>query len=368
VSDTVQHRLQERTKELSALHGTARLLQSTHRSVEEVASAVAALLPGAWQYPEVAASQIRCGEDAWSTPAFDSTRWSQVETFRLRDGTVGDVTVVYLEERPPADEGPFLAEERELLRTLAEMIRAFFQHRRDDAVILAAKEGLERQVADRTASLRRLASEASLTEERERRRIAGFLHDHLGQGLAVIKIKLQRLRADAMLSGHGRALDDLIQLSDQAIRYTRDLTFDLSPPMLYELGLGPTLEWLAERTSGEEGLEVSVRDRCRADLPDDLKVMLWKSARELVHNVVKHSGARRADILLESDGDRILLSVADDGCGFDRERVREDSEDRFGLYSIEERIQQLGGRMTVSATPDHGATVGLEVPLGKGAA
>ncbi len=169
------------------------------------------------------------------------------------------------------------------------MLRAYFQHRRDDAAILAANERLERQVADRTASLRRLAAEVCLAEERERRRIAADLHDHLGQALALMKMRLQNLRGDAVLGGHGSTLDELVALSDQAIRYTRSLTFDLSPPVLYELGLGPALEWLGEDLARRHGLKVAVRDRARLALPDDLKVMLWKSARELLHNVVKHA-------------------------------------------------------------------------------
>ena len=134
---------------------------------------------------------------------------------------------------------------------LADMLAAFLQHRLDDAAILASHDRLEQEVAARTASLRRLASEVCLAEERERRLIAENLHDHLGQGLALMKIRLQRLRGDAVLGGHDRALDELVSLSDQAIRYTRDLTFELSPPVLYELGLGAALEWFGERIEAQ---------------------------------------------------------------------------------------------------------------------
>lgn len=366
--DSLQHRLQERVKELTALHRTARLLQDTSSPVDQVIPAVVALLPPAWVHADVAEGRIRCGGRAWCTARFQETPWQQREEFRLRDGLEGDVTVAYLEERPDDAEGPFLAEERELIRSLADMLRAWFQHRLDDAALLAVNESLERQVAERTASLRRLAAEVCLAEERERRRIAEDLHDHLGQALALIKIRLQGLRGDAVLGGHGGALEELVTLSDQAIRYTRGLTFELSPPILYELGLGPALEWLGEDTARRHGLRVIVRDRSRPALPDDLKVMLWKSARELLHNVVKHAGAGSVTVQLDARDGLVQLEVADDGVGCDPAQARRDSGARFGLFAIEERLRQLGGGMELDAAPGRGTRVRLTVAVTGGTA
>lgn len=361
--DSLQHRLQERVKELTALHRTARLLQDTASPLDDIVPAVAALLPAAWLHQDVAAGRIRCGDCAWITPGFCETPWLQVETFRLRDGQTGEVAVAYLEERPAAAEGPFLAEERELIRSLAEMLRAWFQHRHDDATLLAVNESLELQVAERTASLRRLASEVCLAEERERRQIAENLHDHLGQALALIKIRLLGLRGDAVFGGHGRALEELVALSDQAIHYTRGLTFELSPPVLYELGLGPALEWLGEDTEKRHGLRMKVRDQARTPLPDDLKVMLWKSARELLHNVVKHADARSVEITLTAKDGAVSVQIADDGRGFDPAAARRDAGTQFGLFSIEERLSQLGGHLELDTAPGRGARVRLTAPI-----
>ncbi len=227
-------------------------------------------------------------------------------------------------------------------------------------VFRAANERLEQLVLERTLSLRRLASEVCLTEEHERRQIAEDLHDHLGQGLALIKLRLQQLRGDAVFTGHGRALDELVELSDQAIRYTRGLTCELSPPMLYELGLGAALEWLGEHTAKEHGLRVKVRARLRHPLDDDLKVMLWKSARELLHNVVKHAQAQHVTIELRAHHGEIVLEVADDGRGFDcAAAARRGARETFGLFSIEERLHQLGGRMELDSAPGTGTRVRL---------
>ncbi len=360
MQDSVQARLQERVKELSALHGTARLLQDVERPLDAVMGEVVALLPAAWQHSPCTEGRVVCGDRSWATPGFCTSPWSQTEEFLLRDGQVGLVEVIYTSERPTLDEGPFLQEERDLLRSLADMIRAFLQHRLDDAAILAANEQLEREVAERTDSLRQLASEVCLAEERERRQIAEDLHDHLGQGLALIKMRLQRLRGDAVLSGHDRALDELVSLSDQAIRYTRGLTFELSPPVLYELGLGSALDWLAEEVGRKHGLKVAVTDDGLTPLPDDLMVMFWKSARELLHNVVKHAGAGRVDVTLAVHDGRVALSVSDDGHGFDFDQARGRAGGGFGLFSIEERIRQLGGVMTVDTRPGEGTRVLLE--------
>ncbi|MFH1143420.1 MAG: sensor histidine kinase [Candidatus Eisenbacteria bacterium] len=357
--DTLQHRLQERVKELTALHGTARLLQETGRPLGEVMSAIAALLPAAWQYPEVTEGRITLGGDSWTTPGFAPSPWSQREEFHLLDGTRGSIEVAYREEQPPADEGPFLHEERELIRSLAEILRAHCQHRQDDARVMEANERLEQDVLARTRALRRLASELCLAEERERRTIAEDLHDHLGQGLALVRARLHVLRGDAIFAGHGAEIDELLVLVDQSIRYTRTLTFELSPPVLYELGLPAGLDWLSEQIARKHGLRVHLRSRGSAELPDDVRVLLYKSARELLHNVVRHAEAREVRIRLAMTRFAVGLTVRDDGRGF-----RADAgEGGFGLFSIRERLHQLGGRMRIDSLPGRGTVVRLRAEL-----
>ena len=346
------------------MHGAARLLQDSERPHGAVMAELAALLPLAWQYPEATAARIVLGGEAWATTGFTDTPWSQVEEFRLRGGELGTLQVVYLDAYPEVDEGPFLREERELIRSLAEMLRSFWQHRQDDAAIVAANERLEGQVAERTAALRRLASEQCLVEARERRAIAEDLHDHLGQSLAFVRARLRQLQGDVVFGGHNTAIEDLLELMDQAIGYTRSLTFELSPPVLYELGLGPALDWLGETFARKHGLRIEVRDDCRRDLPDDLRVLFFKSARELLHNVVKHASATRVSIELTCRAGHIVLDVTDDGCGFAAASAGALPRDRsFGLFSIDERLRQLGGRLEIRSAPGVGTSVRLEAAL-----
>nr|MEE4269352.1 ATP-binding protein [Candidatus Krumholzibacteria bacterium] len=366
MADSLQHHLQERVKELTALHSTARLLQNAAADLDEVMPQVAALIPPAWQFPLSTECRLTWGQRRWATGGFRETPWQQIETITLRGGEPACMTVVYTVEHPAADEGPFLNEERELIRSLADMIRAFLQHRLDDQAILEANSRLEKQVQDRTADLRRLSRELCLAEERERRRIAEDLHDHLGQGLALIKMRLQELRGNSALSGHNPALAGLVTLSDQAIRYTRGLTFELSPPVLYELGLGPALDWLGENLQRKHGLKVKVIEKGSRDLADTARILLWKCCRELTHNVVKHAQARKMTIQLEYGEDHVHLVISDDGVGFDYADFKTNNRDHFGLFAIEERLRDLGGCLAIESTPGHGCRITLEVPLTEG--
>jgi PAS domain S-box-containing protein len=133
------HRLGERVKELTALHHTARILQDEGKSIPELLRGVVELLPPAWQYPEVAAARIRFGETEWKTPNFSRTRWSQGAEFHA-GGLRGAVEVFYLEERPEEDIGPFQAEEKKLLDSLAEMIQSALNRRVTQDELRASEE------------------------------------------------------------------------------------------------------------------------------------------------------------------------------------------------------------------------------------
>jgi two-component system, NarL family, sensor kinase len=379
--------LGERVKELTALHGTARLLQDETRAPGAILGDVAALLPPAWQYPEITGARIAVGDLEAATPNFRRTPWMQTAPFSTRDGRPGVVEVAYLEEKPGAFEGPFLAEERALIRSLAQMLQSDFERRAAEADLKKAHSDLERQVRERTAELsrtneilrgeiaerlraegqiRRLASQLALAEEREKRAIASDLHDHIGQALAVVKGRLGRIQGNAVFSGMEKELEEIQTLLGQTLQYTRTLTFDISPPVLYDLGLEPALEWLSKQFLKKHGLksEVAVSGAAR-NVPDDLKITLFRSAQELLMNAVKHARAGRVRILLAWAPDRLAITVSDDGVGFDPARAEAAVSDDggFGLFSIRERLKGLGGEMTCGAAPGRGAVITLSAPL-----
>jgi two-component system NarL family sensor kinase len=373
MTDDLLHTLQERVKELTALHRTSRILQDQTRSAADVIDELAALLPPAWQYPEVAVARIRFDRLEAKTPGFRVTEWLQSAGFTVRGGQAGRIDVCYLKPRPPADEGPFLKEERDLIESLAEMLRHYFQHLLADEALLAAHAELEKTVAARTrelresnAALRRLASELSLAEARERREIAEDLHDHIGQALAFIKMNVAQFRGDSIFCGFETRIDEIMTLLDQTIRYTRNLTFEISPPALYELGLEAAIDGLVERFRKKHGLDARIEAAPDVGpLGGDVVVLLYKSIQELLTNVVKHAGAAGATVRLAREGDLVRVEVEDDGCGFDEAGLdTEGVGDHFGLFKIRERIQYLGGAMEVRSTPGGGTIVTLSTPRG----
>lgn len=372
VRDETLHKLGERVKELTALHKTARLLQDSERPAEDVVRDVVNLLPGAWQYPEVAVARIQFGKVDAATSDFRETPWLQAARFKV-DDDCGRIEVGYLAERPDEAEGPFLSEERDLIESLAEMLRSYFQHVQADEALRQAHQRLERQVQERTAALsasnealRKLNSELALVEARERRAISSDLHDHIGQALAFVRMRVSEFRGNAVFCGFEDSIDEILTLLDKTIQYTRSLTFEISPPVLYELGLIPAIEWLGERFESQHGLRVktSVKGET-ARIGETAQIVLFKCVHELLTNIVKHAQARQATIAIEQGNGVVRLTVSDNGRGFDTAELERTANDvhTFGLFSVRERMKYLGGRFEILSSPGRGTTATLEAQL-----
>lgn len=234
------------------------------------------------------------------------------------------------------------------------------RQRSDDRLREMAAE-LEEKVRDRTQQVRALAAQLTMTEERERRLLAQDLHDDIGQLLAVIKIKLTSLSARSLRP----AVDQVVELVDKAELSVRSLTMQLSPPILRTLGFVPALEWLVDDIQRVYGIKVHIdKDCCRRRLVDEIQAMLYRSVRELLINVARHSRVAEATLTCLCDRSSLSIVVCDEGCGFDTERVRGAAPGRgsFGLSSICERINNIGGEVDIDSSPGNGATVTLTIP------
>jgi PAS domain S-box-containing protein len=213
--------------------------------------------------------------------------------------------------------------------------------------------------------LRSIASELSLTEERERRRLATELHDHVGQILALAQIKLGALKESASSTNLSGAMDEVRRLIEQTIRYTRSLSFELSPPILYDLGFEAAIDWLAELIQEQHGLKVEVEtDSSPKPLNDELRILLFHGLRELLTNVVKQAGANRVGIKITREGTTVRIRVEGDGVeiGISAEAPLA-GPNGLGLFSIRERLRCLGGDLEVDAERGPGTGVTLVVPL-----
>jgi len=214
--------------------------------------------------------------------------------------------------------------------------------------------------------LRSMASEASLAEERERRRIATGLHDRLGQNLALSKMKVESLRDEIGNAGAASELDRISSLLKQLVNEVRSFTFELSPPILYEFGLGPAIEWLANSMHERYGLACVCQNQNETQRAgQETDVVLFQAVRELLTNVVKHAHATKATVTLIRDEKALRVQVEDDGVGCDGLAATEASVNKncFGLFNIRERIQFLGGTFAFESLPRQGTRVTLEMPL-----
>ena len=233
-----------------------------------------------------------------------------------------------------------------------------------------ARDVTERMAADRRLreyqnQLRSLASELSLAEASERKKIASQIHDRIGQALALVRIKLGILGSEGLSSDGRETLKESTGLIEEIIQDTRSLIFSVSSPLLYEVGLSAALERLVEQFQQEHDASfVYGGNEEEISIDTDVSVLLFDSVRELMVNVVKHAHADRCEIDMRSSNGELILSVKDDGTGIDdRERVTPSPSDGgFGLFSIRERLESLGGKMDISSDPNDGTTVLLRVP------
>lgn len=213
--------------------------------------------------------------------------------------------------------------------------------------------------------LQSLTSELSLSEERERRRIATSLHDRIGQTLAFARLKLgalaQQLHGDSTHLTH-----ELRDLIEQAITDTRSLTVELSPPVLYEIGLVAALEWLARKIEQEHQITTHFEDDGQAKpLDDKFRVVLFQAVRELLVNIVKHAHATAVHLTVRRDGDAIRIVIEDNGVGFDPAALQKRASliSGFGLFNVRERLGYLGGQLKIRSSPGEGTRITLLAPL-----
>jgi PAS domain S-box-containing protein len=221
----------------------------------------------------------------------------------------------------------------------------------------------EARLHDYQQQLRRLASEISLAEEKERRRIASELHDGAIQNMALAKIKLGEFEKSLEPKRHGSTLDEIRELLELSIHDARSLIFELSPPVLYELGLEAAVEWLGEQFQARYGVSCHVTaDEGRAPLDVNMEVILFQVLRELLVNVVKHANSTRVDIALRRLGHGVSLEVCDNGIGFDAAAVVSSSgSGGFGLFNIRERLRLLGANFEIES--GKGTRITVTAPL-----
>ena len=237
---------------------------------------------------------------------------------------------------------------------------------------------LEELVNERTEELvqseerlRGLATELNLAEQRERKRLATELHDHLAQMLVLGKLKVSQARKTAGVE-EASLLKEADDVLTQSLTYTRTLVADLAPPVLHDFGLLPALKWLGEQMK-HRGLTVAFRfPDGELKLPEAQAVLLFQSVRELLMNASKHARVLHASVSVNRSSGALSMEVRDDGVGFHLAAMAAPAADldgrpvmssKFGLFSIRERMRALGGRFDLQSAPGQGTIATLTLPL-----
>lgn len=252
------------------------------------------------------------------------------------------------------------------------------ERKETELALQAARDTLRRRGRVREAVLRqrgeqltRLASVLTLTEQQERERLATVLHDELQQFLVGAKFGLDELRAADSGRARSEAEARLADLVQRAIEVTRTLVAELHPAMLQEPGLLDGLRWLARWMRDTHGLEVTLHvDPSCVIEREDVRVLVFQSIREALFNVVKHAGVQRAGIdAAWADAEHLRIRIHDAGVGFDASSVAHDDGVRggwvehFGLASIRQRLELLGGNVELQSAPGAGTRLTLLVPV-----
>jgi signal transduction histidine kinase len=216
-----------------------------------------------------------------------------------------------------------------------------------------------REVLHTQEELKELSARLVSAQEEERRTISRELHDEVGQSLSALLMEAGNAAANIPPAQVRQHVDSIKKLAEASVNIIRNMTLLLRPSMLDDFGLVPALEWQARELSKRTGIRVQVAAADSAgELPDALKTCIYRVVQEALHNCARHAQAHAVRVVVRQEDSRIVLSVEDDGRGFDARRVR-----GLGLVGMEERVRHLGGVFHVRSTPGGGTKVDVELPL-----
>jgi signal transduction histidine kinase len=269
--------------------------------------------------------------------------------------------------------GSYLTDETVGSVLLLRSISYAIERQRIQKELLLERSSLEQRVKDRTRELeeanlrlQNLATCLVSAQEDERRRISMELHDEAGQFLTALGLNLDLIRAE--IETQSPSLVNLISeakhITETIMSKLRSLAHDLRPPAIDTVGLSQALQDHCRKISRQTKLDVCFSAIAAANLPKHIQLSLYRVVQEALTNAIKHANASRIDISLESDAEYATLSVEDDGCGFNLPReLTPDSMGGIGLLGIEDRIEAIGGSLTISTQPGKGTSLFVKIPL-----
>ena len=232
---------------------------------------------------------------------------------------------------------------------------------------ITARKNAERQLEKYQESLKQLTIELSLSEEKQRKEIASNIHDHLSQSLVVSKMNLKEMLSGSKDDHFRTQIEITYKLITEALNNSRKITYDLSPPVLYELGIIETMHWLTEKIASENKIRTSFHSEFdEIKLPDSELILLFRIIQELMYNSVKHANANKISINFFKSGKDLHIVLEDDGKGFNTSKLSDKSKrNGFGIVAVKERIKNLSGTFSIKSAPGKGCRSEIFIPLNK---
>ncbi len=245
------------------------------------------------------------------------------------------------------------------------------ERKQAEEALRKAHEVLEKRVAERTAELRQVSSRLLDAHEEERKLIALDLHDGIGQSLSAIKFRvesiLQEMKGEDIGGNCAMSLQTVIPMVQEAFEEVRRVTRNLRPPVLDDLGILATISWFCrEFESTFKGISIAKRIDVREDdVPDAIKIVIFRILQEALNNIGKHSNADHVELSLKKQDHNLVLMVEDNGTGFDLASPESDKRTvaGLGLAGMKERAALSGGTVSIESRPGNGTTICAAWPV-----
>ncbi len=215
-------------------------------------------------------------------------------------------------------------------------------------------------------NLEALSNELAMSEEKVKRGLAIALHDTIGQLLIALKYKISELNRKVEKSEHKKLISETSDILKDAINETRNITYELSPPVLYEMGLVPAISWKLDEIEKNNKIKTSLTDQSKSyELDEKEQIIIYRSINELLQNVLKHSKAESVNVSFKLLPNEFRITINDNGIGFNLEAIRDKAviQKKFGLFSIMERIRYIGGDLNINAVLNIGTKVVINLPI-----
>ena len=225
----------------------------------------------------------------------------------------------------------------------------------------------KQEIQEYQTSLQEMTVEITLIEEEQKKEIASNIHDHLSQSLVISKMRINQLKKNPQLKMIEDDLKFIEEHISEALDNSRKITYELSPPVLYQLGIIDALNWLLEKVEENHKIGYRINSNLSSLKLDDAKsILLYRSIQEIINNTIKYANATLITLDINKNNLGLDILMTDNGVGFDTSVLnnhRNHTGSGFGLFTVQERIRNIQGKFTIVSKVNTGTTVKFFIPL-----